>query len=191
MKRGVGRKGKALALLGVLACGGWGAALPVVRGAVTQSAAAAAPLNKAPLTKAEVQKFVQLRRAARTALGPGFAEVQKLWVSIQAGETPTLLQVAGVLRKTAGQVGAARKQQQQLLKQKGMTPQRYAAVRAAVNRALGLPSVDLQQIAQALQKGELPDPSKAVRPASAQEKALVAPFATELRASAAVGLLGL
>lgn len=186
MERGVGQKGKALALLGVLACGGWGAALPTVRGAVTQNAP-----SVAPLTKAEVQKFVQIRRAARTSLGPGFAEVQKLWVSIQAGETPTLLQVAGVLRKTAGQVGVARKQQQQLLKQKGLTPQRYAAVRAAVNRALGLPSVDLRQVAQALQNGELPDLSKAVRPASAQEKALVAPFATELRASAAAGLLGL
>lgn len=145
----------------------------------------------APLTQADVQKFVRVRRQVREALGTSFSDLQRVWTGVQNGQNPTVLEIAAVLRQTAGQIGAARQRQQAALAGQGMSAERYAAVRAGVNRALGLPSLDLVQAAQALQKGQLPDLNTTVKPATAQEKALVAPFATELRASAAAGLLGL
>lgn len=144
-----------------------------------------------PLTRTDVQKFVRVRRKVRDALGPEFAELQTLLTQIQAGHTPNVLQVGTLLRDMAGSVAQARAAQAAALETEGLTPERYATVRFAVNRALGLPTVDFVQVAQSLQRGQFPDLSSSVQTASPKEKELVAPFARELRATAAAGLIGL
>lgn len=144
-----------------------------------------------PLTRTDVQKFVRVRRKVRDALGPEFAELQTLLTQIQAGHTPNVLQVGTLLRNMAGSVTQARAAQAAALEAEGLTPERYATVRFAVNRALGLPTVDFVQVAQSLQRGQFPDLSSSVQTASPKEKELVAPFARELRATAAAGLIGL
>lgn len=221
MRRGpgcgcLGCGGTSLVVLGALAFGAWsfvvkpaqdfmsGLQVPPAQTEVaqtgtaqpgaTQARAAQKPTSaqvNAPLTKTDVQKFVRIRRGVRVALGTSFSDLQRVWTGVLNGQTPTVLDIANVLRQTAGQMDAARKQQRVLLAAESMSAERYAVVRAAVNRALGVPSVDLVGAAQSLQKGQLPDLNTTIKPASAQEKALVAPFATELRASAAAGLLGL
>ena len=143
------------------------------------------------LTRTDVQKFVRVRRKVRDALGPQFAELQTLLTQIQAGQTPNVLQVGTLLRNMSGSVAQARAAQAAALDAEGLTPERYATVRFAVNRALGLPSIDFVQVAQSLQRGQFPDLSSSVQTASPKEKELVAPFARELRATAAAGLLGL
>ena len=199
----LGCGGGSLLVLALLAFAAWTFVVQPARDFVagwqtqgTQSTSAArppAPQGKvdAPLTVADVQKFVRVRREVRVALGTSFSDLQRVWQDIQAGQSPNLLQLATVLRQTAGNVGAARQTQQAALAREGMSNERYAVVRAGVNRALGLPSVDLVKAAEGLQNGQLPDLNTTVKPATAQEKALVAPFDKELRASAAAGLLGL
>lgn len=143
------------------------------------------------LTRTDVQKFVRVRRKVRDALGSQFAELQTLLTQIQAGQTPNVLQVGTLLRNMTGSVAQARAAQAAALDAEGLTPERYATVRFAVNRALGLPSIDFVQVAQSLQRGQFPDLSSSVQTASPKEKEVVAPFARELRATAAAGLLGL
>lgn len=150
-----------------------------------------APGNAALLTGADVQKFVRVRGEVRQALGPSFSDLQALWQDVQAGQTPNVFQVGAVLRQAAGDIGAARQRQAAALARENLSPQRYAEIRAGVNRALGLPTLDLAQAAQALQRGQLPDLSSSVQAATPGERALVTPYEQELRASAALGLLGL
>ncbi|MFD1730898.1 hypothetical protein ACFSC4_07095 [Deinococcus malanensis] len=88
-------------------------------------------------------------------------------------------------------MAAARNAQTAALQRENLSPERYAAVRSAVNRALGLPNVDFARAAEALQRGQLPDLNGTVQTATAQEKALVEPFRKELLATSAAGLLGL
>ena len=194
--------GTSLLVLALLAFGAWTFVVKPARDFVagwqtppTQSTSARPPAAQgdvnAPLTQADVQKFVRVRREVRVALGTSFSDLQRVWQDIQAGQSPNLIQLAAVMRQTAGNVGAARQTQQAALAREGLSNERYAVVRAGVNRALGLPSVDLVKAAEGLQTGQLPDLNTTVKPATAQEKALVAPFDKELRASAAAGLLGL
>ncbi|MFC3833921.1 MULTISPECIES: hypothetical protein [Deinococcus] len=145
----------------------------------------------APLTQADVQKFVRVRRDVRTALGSSFTGAQQVFTEIQAGQTPNIVQVLNVLREVGGSIGAARTAQSAALAREGMSAERYAAVRSGVNRGLGLPDIDFAQAAAALQRGQAPDLNGTVQTATAQEKALVAPFRQELTATAAAGLLGL
>ena len=168
---------------------------PSSQSTASQSTAARPPAPQgdvnAPLTQADVQKFVRVRRQVRSALGPSFGELQQVWQDVQSGQSPSLTQLLAVMHQTADHVGVARQAQQAALAKEGMSNERYAVVRAGVNRALGLPSFDLNRVAEDLQKGRLPDLNTSVKPATPQEKALVAPFDPELRASAAAGLLGL
>ena len=143
------------------------------------------------LTEADVQKFVRVRGEVRQALGTGFSDLQQLWQDVQAGQTPNLFQIGGVLRQAGGNIGAARQRQAAALARENLSPERYAEIRAGVNRALGLPTLDLAQAAQALQRGQLPDLNSSVQAATPGERALVAPYEQELRASAALGLFGL
>ncbi|WP_235692408.1 hypothetical protein [Deinococcus aquaedulcis] len=145
----------------------------------------------APLTRAEVQQFVRVRREVRQALGTSFTGVQQVWTDIQNGQNPNLLQMMAVLRDAGASVGAARQAQAAALTKEGMSADRYAQVRAAVNRALGLPTVDFAQAAQALQNGQLPDLNSTVQAGGGPDRALVEPFRRELTATAAAGLLGL
>ena len=143
------------------------------------------------LTRSDVEKFVRVRRAVRNALGANFTQLQQVWTDVQGGQTPNILQVLGVLRQVGGSVGAARSAQSAALTREGLSLERYAAVRAGVNRALGVPNVDFARAAESLQRGQLPDLNSSVQAATAQEKSLIAPFRTELTATAAAGLLGL
>lgn len=143
------------------------------------------------LTERDVQKFVRVRREVRRALGTSFSDLQQLWQDVQAGQTPNLLQLGDVLRRTAGSVGAARQAQAAALARENLSAERYAVIRSGVNRALGLPTLDLAQAAQALQRGQLPDLNSTVQAATPGERALVSPYEQELRASAAAGLLGM
>ncbi|WP_412026603.1 hypothetical protein [Deinococcus yunweiensis] len=145
----------------------------------------------APLTQADVQKFVRVRRDVRTALGSSFTGAQQVFTEIQAGQTPNIVQVLNVLREVGGSIGAARTAQSAALAREGMSAERYAAVRSGVNRGLGLPDIDFAQAAAALQRGQVPDLNGTVQSATAQETALVAPFRQELTTTAAAGLLGL
>ncbi|WP_240741118.1 hypothetical protein [Deinococcus sp. Arct2-2] len=156
------------------------------------SSGTATTVNTAtPLTKADVQKFVRIRRDVRGALGSSFTGLQTVWTDVQNGATPNILQVVNILREVGGSVGAARTAQNAALAREGMSAERYAAVRNDVNRALGVPSVDFAQAAAALQQGRLPDLNTTVQTADPQAQALVNPFKTELLTTAAVGLLGL
>jgi hypothetical protein len=147
--------------------------------------------NAAPLTPSDVQKFVRIRRDVRAALGDSFTGLQTVWADVQAGQTPNLLQIVNVLRQAGSSVGKARAAQSAGLARENMSAGRYAEVRAGVNRALGVPNIDLAQAAQALQNGQLPNLDRTVAAASARERELVAPFRQELEVTAAVGLLGL
>ncbi|PJI53154.1 hypothetical protein CTI14_32340, partial [Methylobacterium radiotolerans] len=111
----------------------------------------------APVTKADVQAFVRVRRQAAQALGGSFTELQNVWTQIQNGQTPNLLQVFTVLRNTTGSVNQARAAQGAQLDKENMSAERYAVVRATVNRALGLPNIDFAQAAEAVQQGRMPD----------------------------------
>ncbi|MFC4425972.1 hypothetical protein [Deinococcus navajonensis] len=145
----------------------------------------------APLTRTDVQKFVRVRREVRGALGNSFTGLQQVWSDIQNGQSPNLLQAVGVLRGAGGSIAAARTAQASAMARERLSPERYAVIRAGINRALGLPNVDFVRAAEALQRGQLPDLSSAVQSATTQEKALVEPFRRELMTTSAAGLLGL
>ena len=166
------------------------AGTPPNAGSGTGSAAQNAEAD-APLTKADVQRFVQVRRAVSQALGSNFGDVQQVWTDIQNGQSPNVVTVINLVRTMGSSIGQARQAQAAALAERGMSAERYAVVRRQVNRALGLPNVDFAQAANALQKGQLPDLSTTVQTATEQERALVAPFRTELTQTAAAGLLGL
>ncbi|UBV43983.1 hypothetical protein LAJ19_03495 [Deinococcus taeanensis] len=160
--------------------GGSGAGVPAPSGKVN-----------AALTQQDVRRFVRVRRDVRQALGSSFTGVQQVWTDIQGGQNPNVLQVMTVLRDVGGSVNAARQAQAQGLAREGMSAERYAAVRAGVNRALGLPNIDFAQAARALQSGQVPDLNRDVQTGTAQERALVQPFQQELTETVALGLLGL
>ena len=145
----------------------------------------------APVTRGDIEKFVRVRREVRTALGTNFSDLNTLWQGIQQGQTPTIFQVVNTIRQTGSSIQAARAAQVQALQAQNLSAGRYAVIRGAVNRALGVPSIDFAQAAGALQNGRLPDLTRDVQTATAQERQLVAPFQRELTETAAMGLLGL
>ncbi|WP_034388200.1 hypothetical protein [Deinococcus sp. YIM 77859] len=145
----------------------------------------------APLTRADVQRFVRVRRDIREALGGSFTSLQQVWTEIQNGQTPNILTVVRVLGDAGSAIGRARQAQTAALAREGLSLERYATLRHTVNRALGVPNVDFAQAAQALQQGRLPDLNTTVQTATPEERALVAPYRAELTQTAALGLLGL
>ena len=162
--------------------------------AQTQTTQNGQPIPAKPqtaVTVADVQRFVRVRRAVRTAMGSSFTGVTKVFDGIQKGDTPSLATMLGVLRDAAGSVGSARSAQQKALLAQGMNEGRYDYVRNEVNRALGVPDIDFQKAAQSLQAGKLPDLGTTVRPANETTKKLIAPFQNELTETAPLGLLGL
>jgi hypothetical protein len=170
--------------------GGSGVNVPQLPGGSSTPASTPGTVN-APVTKADVQAFVRVRRQAAQALGGSFTELQNVWTQIQNGQTPNLLQVFTVLRNTTGSVSQARAAQGAQLDKENMSAERYAVVRATVNRALGLPNIDFAQAAEAVQQGRMPDLNRTVVAATPEERALVEPFRAELQQTAAAGLLGL
>lgn len=145
----------------------------------------------APMTKADVEKFVRIRRKIQTALGGSFTGLQQLLNDMNNGQQVNVMQVLSVLKESTSSIGAARTAQANALISEGMSLERYAALRSDINRALGLPNIDFAKVADSLQKGQMPDLNKDIQTATEQEKALVAPFKAELNKTAAAGLLGL
>lgn len=144
-----------------------------------------------PVTRADVERFVRVRREVRKALGNSFTGLQQLMNDMNSGQNPNLMQVLDVLKQTGQSVGQARAAQAAALTSEGMSLERYAVIRSTVNRALGLPNVDFGKVAQSIQNGQLPDLNRDVQQATPAEKALVKGFENELKATAAAGLLGL
>ena len=162
--------------------------------AQTQTTAGGQTLPTTPqaaLTTADVQRFVRVRRTVRTAMGNSFDGVQKVFTDIQNGQGPNALTILGVLQGAAGSVGTARTAQQAALAREGMNTLRYNYVRGEVNKALGVPDIDFQKVAQAVTQGKLPDLNTTVRAPSPATEKLVTPFKSELTATAPLGLLGL
>ncbi|GBF07596.1 hypothetical protein DAERI_150114 [Deinococcus aerius] len=144
-----------------------------------------------PVTPADVQRFVRVRREVRNAFGGSLTGLERVWADIQNGQSPNLLTVLNVLREAGGSIGRARQAQTVALAGQGLSPERYAVIRSTVNRALGVPNIDFTRAAEALQQGRLPDLNTAVQTATPEERALVEPFRAELTQTAALGLLGL
>ncbi|ULH15448.1 hypothetical protein MF271_16240 [Deinococcus sp. KNUC1210] len=157
----------------------------------TDTSQNAQPTAQKAVTLADVQRFVRVRRAVKTAMGSSFTGVTRVFDGIQKGDTPNLATVLGVLRDAAGSVGTARSAQQKALLAQGMNQTRYTYVRNEVNKALGVPDIDFQKAAQSLQAGKLPDLNTTVLPANETTKKLIAPFQKELTETAPLGLLGL
>lgn len=145
----------------------------------------------APLTRADVQSFVEVRGEVRDALGGSFTQLQQVWAEIQQGQTPNILTVYNVIRNVGSSIGQARTAQAAALAREGLSPERYAAIRGTVNRALGVPNIDFAQAAEALGQGRLPDLSTTVQTATPEERDLIEPYRAELTQTAALGLLGL
>ncbi len=149
------------------------------------------PTPQAALTTGDVQHFVKVRRSVRKAMGSSFTGVEKVFQGIQNGQSPNVMTVLGVLRDAAGSVGAARSAQQAALEREGMNTLRYSYVRGEVNRALGVPDINFQKVAQAVSQGHLPNLDTTVRAPDERTTGLVAPFRKELTVTAPLGLLGL
>ncbi|GMA16204.1 hypothetical protein GCM10025871_25350 [Deinococcus metallilatus] len=170
---------------------GTGTASPTLPGNGTVTPPTPTGNVNAPVTQADVQRFVRVRRDIRTALGDSFTGLQQVWTEIQNGQTPNVLTVVGVLRDAGSAIGRARQAEAAALAREGLSPERYAVIRSTVNRALGVPNVDFARAAEALQQGRFPDLNTTVQTATPEERALVAPYRTELTETAALGLLGL
>lgn len=145
----------------------------------------------APLSRADVQRFVRVRRDVRNALGESFTGLQSVWTEIQQGQTPNVITVFNVIRNAGTSIGRAREAQAAALAREGLSAERYAQVRSAVNRALGVPNIDFSRAAESLGQGRLPDLNTTVQAATPEERALIEPYRAELTQTAAIGLLGL
>ncbi|GAA5532290.1 hypothetical protein [Deinococcus aluminii] len=170
---------------------GTGTASPPLPGNGTVTPPAPSGNVNAPVTQADVQRFVLVRRDIRDALGNSFTSLQQVWTEIQNGQTPNVLTVVGVLRDAGSAIGRARQAEAAALPREGLSPERYTVIRSTVNRALGVPNVDFARAAEALQQGHFPDLNTTVQTATPEERALVAPYRAELTETAALGLLGL
>lgn len=168
---------------------GFGA--PAQTQTAAQEAQAQAAQAQRPLTTADVQRFVRVRRSVRTAMGDSFGSVERLFGDLQNGQSPSAVAVLGVLRDATGSVGTARSAQQAALAREGMSTARYTYVRGEVNKALGLPQIDFQKVARSVSQGQLPDLNTSVQTGDASNQKLVTPFRSELTVTAPLGLLGL
>ncbi len=144
-----------------------------------------------PITQAELRKFVRVRRVVRAELGEAFTPLSRLGDQIGQGGNPSVTDALNAFRQLGGKLGAARTAQRAALQREGLSAARYAVVRTQVNRALGVPEVNWQQVGQALQTLQAPDFEKALVPADPRTAKLIAPFRQELTATAALGLIGL
>lgn len=147
--------------------------------------------NTQPVTRAEVEALVRVRRTVLAQAGGSLDGLQRAWAAAQAGQNLNLLELAALARDLGGQLGGLRAAHGAALAQEGLSPERYADVRRTVNRGLGLPDIDPARAAGALRSGQLGELFGSVQTATDAERALVAPHAEELRRGAALGLLGM
>jgi hypothetical protein len=170
---------------------GTGVQTPDLSGSNSATPPAQADDVAASVTRADVQSFVRVRRAVREGLGGSFTSLQNVWADIQQGQTPNILTVVGVIQSAGSSIGRARQAQAAALAEENLSAERYAVIRSAVNRALGVPNVDFARATEAIGQGRLPDLNTAVQAATPEERTLVAPYRAELTQTAALGLLGL
>ena len=146
----------------------------------------------APVSGADLQKFMAVRQAEKDALGESFSSLQMIFDDIKAGNNPSFLQVAGALRQIGGSVGDARAAQKTALGEQHLSSARFRFVREQINRALGIPSFDFNKVLSQLKSGNLSDLGSTVRTdADPQTKALIEPQRSDLLKTAPLGLLGL
>lgn len=150
---------------------------------------------QAPLTRAEVEKFVRIRREVRVSMGTAFPQLQQIYADIQAGEPLNAWTAVQAVRALGTSVADARAALERGLVDENLSRERYAFVRQKVNLALGLPQVDfagvLGELARSQGTGSLPDLGGKVTVATPEEKAMVERFSRELRVTAPLGVLGL
>lgn len=150
---------------------------------------------QAPLTRAELEKFVRIRREVRKSMGNAFPQLQQIYADIQAGEPVNAWTALQAVRALGSSVADARAALERGLVAENLSRERYAFVRQKVNLALGLPQVDLAgvlgELARSQENGSLPDLSGKVTAATPEERQQVEYFAKELRVTAPLGLLGL
>ncbi len=152
----------------------------------------AASSVQAPVSGADLQKFMAVRQAEKDALGDSFSSLQMIFDDIKAGNNPSFLQVAGALRQIGGSVGDARTAQKTALGEQNLSSARFRFVREQINRALGIPSFDFNKVLSQLKSGNLSDLGSTVSTdADPQTKALIEPQRSDLLKTAPLGLLGL
>ncbi|ADV66668.1 hypothetical protein [Deinococcus maricopensis] len=152
---------------------------------------AGGPAATTPLTRAQVQQFVRVRRDVRAALGDSFTRLEGIYQAYAAGRTPGVQEVVGALREAGSLVSRGRAARDAALRREGLSVQRYEATRDEVNRALGVPQVDLAVLAEALRSLRLPSAEAVTVPSDPRSAPLITPFRAELLATAPLGLLGL
>ncbi|WP_261663982.1 hypothetical protein [Deinococcus sp. Marseille-Q6407] len=149
----------------------------------------------APLTRAEVEKFVRIRREIRKSMGGTFPQLQQIYAGVQAGEPVNAWTAVQAVRALGSSVAEARAALEQGLVRENLSRERYAFIRQKVNLALGLPQVDfsgvLGELARSQSSGSLPDLGGKVTVATPQERKMVQDFSRELGVTAPLGLLGL
>ncbi|GHF97244.1 hypothetical protein GCM10017783_06340 [Deinococcus piscis] len=150
---------------------------------------------QAPLTRAELEKFVRIRREVRASMGGTFPQLQQIYADIQAGEPVNAWTAVQAVRALGTSVADARAALERGLVAENLSRERYAFVRQKVNLALGLPQVDLAgvlgELARSQGSGSLPDLSSKVTVATPEERAMVEKFSRELQVTAPLGVLGL
>lgn len=157
--------------------------------------AAGADDLSAPLTRAELEKFVRIRRSVRGSMGETWPKLEQIYSDIQGGEPVNAWTALQAVRALGESVADARAQLERGLVDENLSRERYAFIREKVNLALGLPRVDLAgvltELTHSQQTGSLPDLSSKVTLATPEERKRVEYFAKELRVTAPLGVLGL
>ncbi|GAA4023077.1 hypothetical protein GCM10022631_42140 [Deinococcus rubellus] len=158
----------------------------------TPPAASANSSVQSPVTRADLQKFMAVRADEKTALGDSFSSLQTIFDDVRKGNNPSFLQVTGALRQIGGSVGDARAAQKTALGQQNLSSARFRFIRSQINRALGIPSFDLNKVLSKLKGGDFSDLGSTVSTdADPQTKALIEPSRSDLLETAPLGLLGL
>lgn len=149
----------------------------------------------APLTRAELERFVRIRREVRRSMGTAWPKLEQVYTDIQNGEPVNTWTAVQVVRALGESVAEARTALERGLVAENLSRERYAFIREKVNLALGLPKVDLVSVLGELSRshetGSLPDLSGKVTVATPEERKQVEYFAKELGVTAPLGVLGL
>ena len=149
----------------------------------------------APLTRAELEKFVRIRRDVRESMGSAWPRLEQVYNDVQAGQPLDWWTAVQAVRALGESVADARAALERGLVAENLSRERYAFIRQKVNLALGLPQVDLAgvlgELGRSQQTGSLPDLSGKVTVATPEERKQVEYFAKELRVTAPLGVLGL
>lgn len=182
-----------LFIISMLLGSGVTAAQPSVGSTLAQqNSKASSNKLQTPITKNELQRFMAVRKDEKMAFGESFSSLQNLWVDIRDGNPPSFLQVTGALRDIGGSLGDAKAAQKAGLLRENLSCERYNDVRSQINRALGVPGIEVDKLFSQLKSGDLSNLGSTVDTESdPKTKALIEPYRTQLLETAALGLVGL